>query len=229
MGVDDVGLIRPGDDAVGHGEMTADDQVIAAQIELFDGQRPERQIGPEVPGREGQVLDEGRLRMPTVEEVVLAMSIEVDEGEEVGVGKDRQDLFEHPLGATVDGQRIRNDGGSQCGKLRHCRRVGVVHRLAGRVRTDHGRIGARVGRRDGKLSAWRAWQGFALPGCCASPGGRCCAVWLSAPAMTDQAIRRGRTWRQPKAARRSARKGPHFVFRFGKRCRLHRQVFDNIT
>ena len=103
-------LIRSGEHSLGHGIGAGDDQLVAGEIELLDGEGHERQIVPvPVPGA-GEPLDERGSRGPAPQEVPLLLRDEVDQAEEIGLGIQNEQLLQHPLGAGVGHQPIVDNG-----------------------------------------------------------------------------------------------------------------------
>ena len=57
----------------------------------------------------GEFLDEARMGLLVFDEAALSLGQEVDEGEDVGVREDVQDLLDDALGAGVDDEPVTDD------------------------------------------------------------------------------------------------------------------------
>ena len=107
--VGDVELVRPGEDAFRDAVGARDNEVVARDVELLDGERHEGQIAAVVFPRAGELLEEARMRLLVFDETALSLGQEVDEGEDVGVREDVQDLLDDALGAGVDDEPVTDD------------------------------------------------------------------------------------------------------------------------
>ena len=105
-----VDLVGTGQHAFRDRVVAGDDEVVAAQVELLDGERHQAEIVAEEPAREGKALDEARPDLAPAEEAALTLGHEVGDGEEVSLGKADQDLLEHALGARVGLEPLVHDG-----------------------------------------------------------------------------------------------------------------------
>lgn len=86
--IGDVELVRPGQDAFGDAVGAADNEVVARDVELLDGERHEGQVAAVVLLGAGEFLDEARMGLLVFDEAALSLGQEVDEGEQVGIGED---------------------------------------------------------------------------------------------------------------------------------------------
>ena len=107
--VGDVELVRPGEDAFRDAVGAADNEVVARDVELLDGERHEGQVAAVVLLGAGEFLDEARMGLLVFDEAALSLGQEVDEGEDVGVREDVQDLLDDALGAGVDDEPVTDD------------------------------------------------------------------------------------------------------------------------
>ena len=107
--IGDVELVRPGQDAFGDAVGAADNEVVARDVELLDGERHEGQVAAVVLLGAGELLEEARMRLLVFDETALSLGQEVDEGEDVGVREDVQDLLDDALGAGVDDEPVTDD------------------------------------------------------------------------------------------------------------------------
>lgn len=107
--VGDVDLVWPGEDAFRDAVGAADNEVVARDVELLDGERHEGQVAAVVFPRAGELLEEARMRLLVFDEAALSLGQEVDEGEDVGVREDVQDLLDDALGAGVDDEPVTDD------------------------------------------------------------------------------------------------------------------------
>ncbi|MNX80171.1 hypothetical protein D3C86_1118230 [compost metagenome] len=109
MDIGDVKLARPGDDALGDRVARGNHQIIAAQIELFDGERHQWQIGAVFFSGEGQFLDEGGVDGAPAEKPPVALAHEIDEAVEVRVRINLKKVVKHFFGATSVGEPVMHD------------------------------------------------------------------------------------------------------------------------
>lgn len=107
--IGDVDLVWPGEDAFRDAVGARDNEVVARDVELLDGERHEGQVAAVVFPRAGELLEEARMRLLVFDETALSLGQEVDEGEDVGVREDVQDLLDNALGAGVDDEPVTDD------------------------------------------------------------------------------------------------------------------------
>ena len=107
--IGDVDLVWPGEDAFRDAVGARDNEVVARDVELLDGERHEGQVAAVVFPRAGELLEEARMRLLVFDETALSLGQEVDEGEDVGVREDVQDLLDDALGAGVDDEPVTDD------------------------------------------------------------------------------------------------------------------------
>ena len=107
--VGDVKLVRSGEDAFRDAVGAADNEVVTRDVELLDGERHEGQVAAVVFPRAGELLEEARMRLLVFDETALSLGQEVDEGEDVGVREDVQNLLDDALGTGVDDEPVTDD------------------------------------------------------------------------------------------------------------------------
>lgn len=107
--IGDVDLVWPGQDAFGDAVRARDNEVVVGDVELLDGNRHEGQVAAVVFPRAGELLEEARMRLLVFDEAALSLGQEVDEGEDVGVREDVQNLLDDALGAGVDDEPVTDD------------------------------------------------------------------------------------------------------------------------
>ena len=103
-------LPRPGDHPLGDRVVGGDDEVVAGQVELLDGERHQAEIFAEMLPGEGQTLDETGADRPALEEAALRIGQHVADRKEIGLRPDLQHLLNHTLGAGIALQPFMDDG-----------------------------------------------------------------------------------------------------------------------
>lgn len=103
-------LIRAGQDAFGDAVRARNDEVVIGDVELFDGDRHERQIAAVVLLGTGQILNEGRMRFLILDKIALALGQKIHQAEQIGIGIDVEHLLDDALGAGVNDQPVADDG-----------------------------------------------------------------------------------------------------------------------
>jgi hypothetical protein len=98
-----------GDDRLGDTVAEAEDPVEAVEPEPLDGRGKERQVVAIVPGHARQVLDERGVDRPTLDDRRDAAG-QVDQREQLRIGKALADHLERLLAAAHSGQPVVNEG-----------------------------------------------------------------------------------------------------------------------
>jgi hypothetical protein len=109
MDIGDVKLARAGDDALGNRIARGNHQIVAAQIELFDGERHERQIGAVFFPGERQLLDEGGVDGTAAEKPPVALAHEIDKAVQIRVRINFKKVVKHFFGPTSVGEPVMHD------------------------------------------------------------------------------------------------------------------------
>ena len=113
MHIADVQLVRPGQHALGHRVAAGNHNIKAADIQLLDGQRHQRQIMAKVAPRQRQALDKAGVYRLALQEPTRRLWHKVHHGKYLGLRKGQQQLFQHPLGTGVVLQPVSNNGNAR--------------------------------------------------------------------------------------------------------------------
>ena len=132
--VADVRLVRPGDHPLGNSVVTGNDKVIAAQVELLDGNRHQPEILAEVTAGERQALQECRLDPVPLQKIALQLIHEIDHGEDIGRREAAQQLFQDAFRPGIRLQPLMHDGNAQPRTPRGQRRRRLIYRRPARPR-----------------------------------------------------------------------------------------------
>ena len=92
-----------------------ENQVVARDIQLLDGERHEGKKTPVAPLHARNPLQERGVDSSAPQKTALGRGHEIDQAEHVGSGVNGQHLFQHPFRAGIGDQPIVHDGDSHAG------------------------------------------------------------------------------------------------------------------
>ena len=101
MHIADVELARPGEHALGDRMRARDHQIVAGEVVLLDGERHQRQVAAVALLCARKVLDEGGLDRFVLDEPAQRLRQEIDDAEEIGIGKHLDQLLEHTFRTRI--------------------------------------------------------------------------------------------------------------------------------
>src|SRR5688572_14828835 len=119
MHVGKVNLVRPGDDAFGHGMAAGYHEVVTRQIDLLHGEHQQGQVLGVVLLDARQVLREGGCRVPSSELLAVTVRKEIDRPVQARVRVDPKQSPDDSFVAGKAHQPVMDDGDLSCGAGTH--------------------------------------------------------------------------------------------------------------
>lgn len=108
--VGDVNLVWARQDALGDAVGARDDEVVVGDVELLDGNRHEGQIAAVVLLGPGELLDKACMGLFVLDKAALVLGQEVDEGKQIGIWEDVEDLLDDTLSSSVNNKPVADNG-----------------------------------------------------------------------------------------------------------------------